>query len=160
MLSVILAASALFAGGAAAAPIQDDGLIATLKEAGLSSEDIGAFHKLKYNLTDTSRKQTVFVRKKSAAYLSLTMYEIFSLVWEGDGEPPEEVLGTVYEARPAFGSVICEAPSGEQTKHRVRYRTMVCDTIPAAKLKAYAAVVAATADAYEKMLNPNAEDTF
>lgn len=133
---------------------------ATLKSSGKAMTDSGKFYTLKYTISESKRKQTVYIRKSPETYLSLKGHEVFGLVWEGPTEPTAEKLLEWSQRRFGVGGLVCERPSETQTQFRVRYRLTVADSATAAELTEALEIVAATSDDVEKVLNPGAEDHF
>ena len=146
--------------GAATTPISTptSPLEATLKDAKLSYTEIGNFYQLKYDFSDTKRKQTAYIRKMEESYNSLKVQEIFSICYDSKDTPSAELLQSVFQKRFAIGGLVLEAPSETQTNWRIRFRVTLTTSALPETLKEYLNLVAGTADNLEKELNPTQED--
>lgn len=136
----------------------DDPLGATMRRAGLRSEDLGDFHKLHYTHDDTGRTQTIYLRKRVDRYGELAVQELFSLVYDRAEPPTAELLRNAFARRFGVGGLVLERPSETQKNWRIRFRTTPTVDVTPADFARYCDVTQSTADELERELNPGAED--
>lgn len=153
-------AGAVLASGQSNPPPPLTDFLPAFSEFKGKQEDIGGFVKIPYTITESQRKQAVYIRKSASEYRSLKVVEIYSLVWESDQEPSNEQVLKAAEIRFSVGHLVFEAPSESQPKYRYRFRVTVDSDITFPRLKAVLDVVAATGDGVEKQLSPDAGDVF
>lgn len=143
-------------------PVQPDLFKLTLQGSGLQFTESTGFYEVKYGIAESNpkRSQTVYIRKSVETYRSLSVREVFALVWESPNPATSEFLLTQFQKRYALGGLVYEKPSETQKLHRFRYRFTVPVDCDAKRLKALLEVAAATGDVIERELNPNEEDKF
>lgn len=135
-----------------------DPLGATLARSELNFSEESGLHRIQYEITQRSRSQTVYVRRKVEEFESLRVQEAFSLCYDAERAPTAEELRAWFQRRFALGGLVLEAPSENQRNWRVRFRCAVaCDCTPQ-RLAATLRILQATADDLEHQFNPGEED--
>ncbi len=130
----------------------------TLARTKLRFEDIGAFHRIRFDDPKTGRSQTVYVRRTVEEFGSLRVQEAFSLCFDAASAPSTENLRTWFLERFAVGGLVLEAPGPAQERWRVRFRVALpCDARPQ-RLVEYLQIVQSTADELERKFQPGEED--
>lgn len=135
-----------------------DPLAGLLERAKLSYTDIGDFHKVRYDNEEAKRGQTVWLRKTPEKYGTVVMYELFSICFESNDAPGEELLRKAMQKRFSLGNLVLEQPSEAQKFWRIRYRIDVPADVTPERLSNYLQLAQATADGLEKEFAPGAED--
>lgn len=130
-----------------------DPLGGVLKASGLSFTDITRFYKLKFDYSDSKRSQYVYIRKAPETFRSLSVQEIYSLLYESPTAPSPEVLRKVFVKIFTIGGLVLEAPSAGQSMWRIRFRIDAPTVTTPERLKQYLLLAAGTADALEQELS-------
>ena len=136
----------------------DDPLGATIQLAGLRSEDLGSFHKLRFTNDDTGRSQSIYLRKRVDRYGGIAVQELFSLVYDRPEPPTAELLQKAFSRRFGVGGLVLERPGEAQKNWRIRFRTTPSVDVTPTDFARYCDVTQSTADELERELNPDAED--
>jgi hypothetical protein len=136
---------------------QEDVFDGVLKEAKLVFEDISGFYKLKYNIANSDRKQVVYIRKSTESYLSLKTREVFSIFYESETPPPDNLLASLFEKRFNLGGLTLEKPSETQKFWRIRYRMDILPNLTSKEVAERLSVAAATGDDLEKGIDPKSD---
>lgn len=136
----------------------DDPLGATMRRAGLHSEDLGNVHKLRFTNEDTGRAQSIYLRRQVERYGELAVQELYSLVYDRAEPPTAELLRKAFARRFGVGGLVLERPSEAQPNWRIRFRTTPTVDVAPTDFARYCEVTQSTADELERELNPGAED--
>lgn len=124
-----------------------------MKATELSYAEIPGFFQVTFNIADSPRKHTIYMRSKAEEYNSLKAAEAFGIVWESTEAAPRELLEKAFTYRFKAGGLAYERPSEAQSLYRIRYRLHIDPRRDAKQVRDLLAVVAATADYMEKELN-------
>lgn len=155
-ISLLAVSSCAFSQGAQAPnPVED-----LLKAAKLIYSDMPNFFNLKFDISDSKRTHTVYVRKTTWEFRSLKNNEVYGLVWESAMAPTADQLLTIFQKRFKIGGLVYELPSEAQKLFRIRFSVWMPLNSSAQVASTYLSLVSTTGDEIEKELNPGKEDNF
>lgn len=124
-----------------------------MKATNLTYTEISGFFQMTFDIADSPRKHTVYMRTKAEEYNSLKASEAFGIVWESAEPAPKDLMEKAFAYRFKAGGLAYELPSEAQTLYRIRYRIHIDPRREPWQVRDLLAIVAATADYMEKELN-------
>lgn len=150
---LLLATSMSPGAGVPAQTAPDEAMTTLMKATELSYSEIPGFFQVTFDIADSPRKHTIYMRSSAEEYNSLKAAEAFGIVWESTDAAPKELLEKAFSYRFKAGGLAYERPSEAQNLHRIRYRLHIDPRRDAKQVRELLAIVASTSDFMEKELN-------
>lgn len=133
-------------------------LLESINKSKLTYANMEKFMSFQLKISDSTRLHTVYLRKTSETYLSLTVNEVFGNFYDSPNKPSPETLMATFAKRYSIGGILYELPSKAQPNYRLRYRMVVSSTATPREVTESIQLVAGTADDLESKFSGVKED--